>query len=134
MDCKPSVSCVHGFSRQEHWCWQPFPSPGNLPHPGIQPRSPAMRAGSLLREHQGSWSSFTFSGHNSFLRREHGKYCLPFSEFSFNVSFFLESQIFISGFIFFLEIHPLCSFVLRSQLIRSPPCFCLLGKVSLFLH
>ena len=28
-----------GFSRQEHWSGLPFPSPGNLPYPGIEPRS-----------------------------------------------------------------------------------------------
>ena len=30
-----------GFSRQEHWSGLPFPSPGDLPDPGIQPVSPA---------------------------------------------------------------------------------------------
>ena len=30
-----------GFSRQEYWSGLPFPSPGDLPHPGIKPRSPA---------------------------------------------------------------------------------------------
>ena len=31
-----------GFSRQEHWGGLPFPSPGDLPDPGIEPRSPAL--------------------------------------------------------------------------------------------
>ena len=31
-----------GFSRQEYWSGLPFPSPGHLPNPGIQPRSPAL--------------------------------------------------------------------------------------------
>ena len=31
-----------GFSRQEYWSGLPFPSPGNLPHPGIEPRSPRL--------------------------------------------------------------------------------------------
>ena len=31
-----------GFSRQEYWSGLPFPSPGNLPNPGIEPRSPAL--------------------------------------------------------------------------------------------
>ena len=31
-----------GFSGQEYWSGLPFPSPGDLPHPGIQPRSPAL--------------------------------------------------------------------------------------------
>ena len=30
-----------GFSRQEYWSGLPFPSPGDLPHPGIEPASPA---------------------------------------------------------------------------------------------
>ena len=30
-----------GFSRQEYWNGLPFPSPGDLPNPGIEPRSPA---------------------------------------------------------------------------------------------
>ena len=31
-----------GFSRQEYWSGVPFPSPGDLPNPGIEPRSPAL--------------------------------------------------------------------------------------------
>ena len=31
------------FSRQEYWSGLPFPSPGNLPNPGIKPRSPHFR-------------------------------------------------------------------------------------------
>ena len=31
------------FSRQEHWSELPFPSPGDLPNPGIEPRSPALQ-------------------------------------------------------------------------------------------
>ena len=31
-----------GFSRQEYWSGVPFPSPGDLPDPGIKPRSPAL--------------------------------------------------------------------------------------------
>ena len=32
-----------GFSRQEYWSGLPFPSPGDLPNPGIEPRSPALQ-------------------------------------------------------------------------------------------
>ena len=42
-----------GFSRQEYWNGLPCPPPGDLPHPGIKPRSPALRAASLLSEPQG---------------------------------------------------------------------------------
>ena len=49
--CNPiavRLLCPWGFSRQEHWSGLPFPSPGDLPHPGIEPRSPALQADSLL--------------------------------------------------------------------------------------
>ena len=36
-----------GFSRQEYWSGLPWPSPGDLPNPGIKPSSPALQAGSL---------------------------------------------------------------------------------------
>ena len=38
------------FSRQEYWDGLPFPFPGDLPHPGIEPRFPAFQADSLLIE------------------------------------------------------------------------------------
>ena len=41
-----------GFSRQEYWNGLPFPSPGDLPNPGIEPGSPALQADSLLTELQ----------------------------------------------------------------------------------
>ena len=31
-----------GFSRQEYWSGLPFPYPGDLPNPGIEPQSPAL--------------------------------------------------------------------------------------------
>ena len=39
-----------GFSRQEYWSALPFPSPGDLPNPGIKPRSPALQADALTSE------------------------------------------------------------------------------------
>ena len=39
-----------GFSRQEYWSGLPFPSPGDLPAPGIEPRSPTLQVDSLLNE------------------------------------------------------------------------------------
>ena len=38
------------FSRQEYWSGLPFPSPGDLPNPGIEPRSPALQAEALTSE------------------------------------------------------------------------------------
>ena len=42
-----------GFFRQEYWSGLPFPSPGDLPDPGIEPGSPALQADSLLSEQPG---------------------------------------------------------------------------------
>ena len=42
-----------GFSRQEHWSGLPCPPPGDLPHPGIEPGSPALQADSLPSEPPG---------------------------------------------------------------------------------
>ena len=43
-----------GFPRQEYWSGLPFPSPGDLPDPGIEPMSSALQADSLPLSHQGS--------------------------------------------------------------------------------
>ena len=42
-----------GFSRQGYWSGLPFPPPGVLPNPGIEPRSPALQIDSLPTELQG---------------------------------------------------------------------------------
>ena len=42
-----------GSSRQECWSGLPFPSPGDLPDPGIEPRSPALQADALPSEPPG---------------------------------------------------------------------------------
>ena len=41
------------FSGQEYWSELPFPPPGHLPDPGIEPGSPALQADSLPTELQG---------------------------------------------------------------------------------
>ena len=38
------------FSKPEYWSGQPFPSPGDIPNPGIKPRSPTLHADSLPAE------------------------------------------------------------------------------------
>ena len=54
IDCSPPGSSVHGISRQEYWSGLPFPSPGDLPDPGIERGSPAVWVDSLLLSYQGS--------------------------------------------------------------------------------
>ena len=42
-----------GFSKQEYWSGMPFPPPGDLPDPGIDPGSPALQADALPSEPSG---------------------------------------------------------------------------------
>ena len=52
-----------GFSRQEYQSGLPWRPPGDLPDPGIEPRSSALQADSLPLSHQGSPISY-YVGHN----------------------------------------------------------------------
>ena len=54
-----------GFSRQEYWSGLPFPSPGDLPNPGIKPRSPSLKAASLLSDPPGRPIELFKWGHGS---------------------------------------------------------------------
>ena len=47
-----------GLSRQEYWSGLPFPSPGDLPDPGIEPRPPALQADTLLSEPPGKYAEY----------------------------------------------------------------------------
>ena len=60
-----------GFSKQEYWRGLPFPSPGDLPDPGIEPGSLALQANSLPFEPAGTLTSATLSldNCNSFIIR-----------------------------------------------------------------
>ena len=51
--CPPRTIQSMEFSRPEYWGGRPFPSPGDLLNPGIEPRSPALHADSLPAEPQG---------------------------------------------------------------------------------
>ena len=50
MDCSLPDSSVHGILQVRILEWVAFPSPGDLPDPGIEPRSPALQADSLPTE------------------------------------------------------------------------------------
>ena len=60
-----------GFSRQEHWSELPFPSPGDLPDPGIESQSPTLQAHSLLSEAPGKptiqYATFKFQSKEKFV-------------------------------------------------------------------
>ena len=51
VDCSLPGSSIH--ARQEYWGRLPFPSPGDPPEPGIEPKSPELQADSLPTELQG---------------------------------------------------------------------------------
>ena len=53
MKHSPQAPLFMGFSRQECWSGLPFPSPGDLPNPEIEPGSPTLQADSLLSELSG---------------------------------------------------------------------------------
>ena len=50
MDCSPQAPLSMGFSRKEYWSGLSFPSPRDLPNPGIKPRFPALQADALPSE------------------------------------------------------------------------------------
>ena len=56
MDCSPQVPLSMEFSSQEYWSGFPCPSPGDLPDPGIKPRSPTLQESSLPSETSGKQS------------------------------------------------------------------------------
>ena len=51
------------FSRQEYWSGLPFPSPGDLPNPGIEPGSPTLQADTLPPEPPGKPKETKIQGH-----------------------------------------------------------------------
>ena len=53
MDCSPQTPLSMGFPRQEYWSELPFPSPGDLPCPGIKLMSPVLQTDSLSLSHLG---------------------------------------------------------------------------------
>ena len=56
MDCSTAAPLSMGFPRQEYWSGRPFPSPGDLPSPGIEPASHLLHCRQILyhQRHLGS--------------------------------------------------------------------------------
>ena len=71
------------FSRQEYWSRLPFPSPGDLPNPGVEPGSPTLQADTLSSEPPGGTGlpkhlSNVFKGYNQHLLISGPSFC-PYS-------------------------------------------------------
>ena len=60
MNCISQIPLSMEFSRHEYWSGLPFPSPEDLPDPGIEPTSPTLQVDSLPLHHQGSPLSLCF--------------------------------------------------------------------------
>ena len=71
LDCSPPGSSIMGFSRQEYWSVLPFPTPGDLPDTGIEPRSPTMQADALASEPPGKPSEPERTSNTDFSRCLH---------------------------------------------------------------
>ena len=54
IDCSPPGSSVHGIFQARIWSGLPFPSPGDLPNPEIEPGSPTLEADALTSEPPGN--------------------------------------------------------------------------------
>ena len=85
MNCSLPGSSVHDILQARYWNGLPFPSPGDLPDPGIEPGSPALQADSLPSEPPGKphrWVAFPnlsdyrllFSTKTSVLLKAPGKF------------------------------------------------------------
>ena len=75
------------FSRPEYWSRSPFPSPGDPPNPGIEPRSPPLQADSYQLSHKGSprileWVAYPFSRGSSWPRNRTRVSCIAGRFFS----------------------------------------------------
>ena len=62
MDCSPPGSSVCGISRPEYWSRLPFPTPGELPDPGIKPVSLALEGGFFTTEPPGNSGHYQILG------------------------------------------------------------------------
>ena len=60
-----------GFSRQEHWSGLPFPSPGDLPDPGIEPGSPTFQADALTSDPSGKGNAKECSNYHTIVLIPH---------------------------------------------------------------
>jgi len=85
------------FSRQEYWSGLPFPSPGDLPNPGIEPRSPALQADSLPSEPPGKdllgiRKSNRVLGNNMSVKKKKSNRLVETDSYGYFVSLLVDSK------------------------------------------
>ena len=90
MDCSPPGSSIHGFSRQEYWNGLPWPSPGDLPHPGIKPTSPAPAGGFCYQ-----WAIWEDSDLRSQVGKSWEYWCLKESIWVLSLVQYLELSVYL---------------------------------------
>ena len=76
-EAPPSMGCP----RQEYWSGLPFPSPGDLPRPGIKPRSPALQVDSLPSQQPGKPKTRNWGHTKDFYPGEPHRVLLHFTRF-----------------------------------------------------
>ena len=88
------------FSRHDYWSGLPFPSPGDLPNPGIKPGSPALQTEALPSEPPGKLSLTEHSKNSLYLDQSSPQYCyrdLLSHSVSYSVKFSLEFRCSLPG-------------------------------------
>ena len=111
------VSPSMGFSRQLYWSGLPFPSPGDLPNPGIEPGSPALEADALTSEPPG--------------KPYNGKRVINFSlsisrNRKFTISLLLWTPVIGNSVLYWTKVYHF-----RGSSPSLPPCTQLQNKLSL---
>ena len=117
-----------GFSRQEYWSGLPFPSPGYLPNPGIEPGSPALEANALTSEpprNRITYTAFIYSFPN--LELVHcstsGSNCyfLIYMQVSWEADKMVWYSHFLQNFPQFVVIHKVFSVGNKAEVVGCSP-------------
>ena len=116
-----------GLSRQDYWSGLPFPFPGDLPNPGIEPGSPALQADSLPSEPQGGFPLSQYHKYPSVSTISRIKILFSDLKSTFLVFKSQQSRLILSKYPFS---HPSASVFLD---VTKVPCACSISPLLLCL-